>query len=288
MWSFLVKIWVFDPLWWSYRDILPIVLGFILKKRDNNIYFRCHNAASLHHLMVKTWMLLAKHQYFWFIFDQNRQIWPPVVLIYGNFSYCLVTYFEERLLCFISKVFLWLFCPTKWFKLKSKQQNANIWGHSQSKYWYLTPCGGHNERYSLLFGDSFWRNCIIICFKCHNVAALHHLMVKTWMLLAKRQYLGHFLSYRDTSYFLVTYFEETLSCFISKVFCGCFVYLNGSIKLRNDQQNAIIWGHFWSKYGYLTPCSGHTERYSLLFGDSFWRSYIIFCFRCHNVAALLH
>ena len=150
--------------------------------------------SALYHLLVKTRMLLAKHQYFGSFLIKIRKFDPPVVLIYGNFSYCLVTHFEERLSCFIFKVFLSLFCPAKWFKLKSKQQNANIWGHSQSKYWYLTPCGGHNERYSLLFGDSFWINCIIICFKCQNVAALHHLMVKTWMLLVKRQYLGHFWS----------------------------------------------------------------------------------------------
>ena len=33
--------------------------------------------------------------------------------------------------------------------------------------------------------------------------------------------------------------------------------------------NSNVWGHFWSKYGYLTPCGRHTERYFLLFGDSF-------------------
>ena len=30
-----VKIWVLDPLWWSYRETLPIVWGFILNEYYN-------------------------------------------------------------------------------------------------------------------------------------------------------------------------------------------------------------------------------------------------------------
>ena len=103
----------------------------------------------------------------------------------------------------------------------------------------LIYCGGHNEVYSLLFGDLFWINTIMICLKRHNVTDLHHLMLNIWELLEKHKYLCHFWSkqanvtpgvmiYRDTSYCLVTNFKETLSCFISKVFCGCFVQPNGS------------------------------------------------------------
>ena len=33
----------------------------------------------------------------------------------------------------------------------------------------------------------------MLCFKCHNVAALHHLMVEIWELLSKHQYFGSFL-----------------------------------------------------------------------------------------------
>ena len=43
----------------------------------------------------------------------------PRVLICRDTSYCLVIYLEETLSCFISIVFLWLFCQTKWFKLRS-------------------------------------------------------------------------------------------------------------------------------------------------------------------------
>ena len=138
--------------------------------------------------------VIIKTPIFWVIFYQNRQIWPPGVLIYRDISCCLVTYFKETVSCFISKVLMWLFCPNKWFKMRSKKQNAKVLGIFGSKYGYFTPCGDRTGRYSLLFRDSFWRNDIIICFKCHNVAALHHLMVKTWRLLAKHQYFGSFWS----------------------------------------------------------------------------------------------
>ena len=118
-------------------------------------WYKYHIGSSLHHLMVKMCELLAKRQYFESFLFKIGDMWPPGVSIYRDPSYCLVNYFEETLSCFISKVFLWLFCPTKWFKLRSYQQNPNIWGHFWSKYGYLTPCGGHTERYSLLFGDSF-------------------------------------------------------------------------------------------------------------------------------------
>ena len=61
-----------------------------------------------------------------------------------------------------------------------------------SKYGYWTPCGGLTERHSLLFGDSFWRYTIILCCKWHDVASLHHLMVKIWELLSKHHYFGSF------------------------------------------------------------------------------------------------
>ena len=80
--------------------------------------FKGNYDAASHHLMVKIWALLGK-KYVSPIFGQNRRILPPGVLIYRNTSYCLVTYFEGTLSCFISKVFLWLFGPTKWFKLRS-------------------------------------------------------------------------------------------------------------------------------------------------------------------------
>ena len=76
--------------------------------------------------------------------------------------------------------------------LTSYQQNANIWGNFGSKYGYLTPRGGHTERYSLLFGDSFSRNTIMLCCECHNVAALHHLIAEMWQILLKHQYFRSF------------------------------------------------------------------------------------------------
>ena len=36
----------------------------------------------------------------------------------------------------------------------------------------------------------------------------------------------------DTSYHFVTYFEEPLRCFISNLFCGCFVSTNGSFLVK--------------------------------------------------------
>ena len=36
--SFRVKIWVLDPLWWSYRETLPIVCGFILNEYYNALF----------------------------------------------------------------------------------------------------------------------------------------------------------------------------------------------------------------------------------------------------------
>ena len=116
-------------------------------------------------------------------------IWPPGVVIYRETTYCLVTYFEEDLSWLALNVFLWLFCLTKLFKLRSYQHNANILGISGSKYRHLTPCGGHTERYSLLF----WTNTIMLSCKWHNAAALHHLMVSIPESLAKHQNFGSFL-----------------------------------------------------------------------------------------------
>ena len=115
---------------------------------------------------------------------------------------------------------------------------TNIWGHFWSEYWYLTPCGGHTKRYSLLFGYSFWRNDLIICFKC--LAALHHLMVKTWRLLAKHHYFWSFLikigkfdppgcwytGTPATVWYVILkrhYHASFLKCL-----CGCIVQINGS------------------------------------------------------------
>ena len=145
---------------------------------------------------------------------------------------------------------MWLFCPTKWFKLRSYQQNASIWCHFWSKYGYLNPCCGHTERYSLLFGDSFWRNDIIICFKCHNVAALHHLMVKTWKLLTKNKYFRSFLikigkfdprgvNIQGHLLLFGNLFLETLSCIIYKVFLWLYCPTKW-FKLRSFNKTLIV------------------------------------------------
>ena len=73
-------------------------------------------------------------------------------------------------------------------ELWTKRLPLGIYG---SKCGYLTPCGGHKERYSLLFWDSF---AIMIYCKSHSMTALHHLMVEIWELLTTRQYLCHFRS----------------------------------------------------------------------------------------------
>ena len=142
----------------------------------------------------KTPDAIRKTPIFWVIFGWNRGIWPPGVSIYRDPSYCLVNYFEETLSCFISKVFLWLFCLTKWFKLRFINKKCIFLLFTSQKYEYLIPCGSHIERYSVLFGDSFERNAIMHCFKCHNMTALHHIMVIIWEVLAICQYLCYFWS----------------------------------------------------------------------------------------------
>jgi hypothetical protein len=49
-------------------------------------------------------------------------------------------------------------------------------------------------------------------------------------------------------------FEEIPSCFVLNVFLWLLCIIKCS-KLGSYLNNTNIWGHFWSKFGYLTHCS---------------------------------
>ena len=137
----------------------------------------CQSLAALQHLRVKIWELLGKKQYSCVFFWQKGVIWPPGVVIYRDTSYCFVTYFEETLPRFILKCYVAILSNQN-VQNEKLLKNSNILGIFGSKYWYLTPCGSQMERYSLTFGDSFWRSTIMLCCECNSVAAFYHLRVE--------------------------------------------------------------------------------------------------------------
>ena len=95
-------------------------------------------------------------------------------------AHCMVTYFEVKLPCLSINLYLRLFYLAKWFISRSYSQNTSILGIFGSKYGHLTPCGDYIEKYSLLFGDSFWRNTK--CFVVNAIMLLLYIIecLKCW------------------------------------------------------------------------------------------------------------
>ena len=64
------------------------------------------------------------------------------------------------------------------------------------------------------------------------------------------------LIYRVTSHCVTINFEEIPLWFVLDVFLLLLCTIK-SFKLGIYLHNTRIWGHFWSKYGYLTPWGAH-------------------------------
>jgi hypothetical protein len=78
--SFLVKIWVFDPLGCSYIGLPPTVLPLIFNKYHYGLswmYICCYFVLSNH----SNWEFIYIIPVFEVIFGQNMGIWPPGVTL---------------------------------------------------------------------------------------------------------------------------------------------------------------------------------------------------------------
>jgi hypothetical protein len=72
---------------------------------------------------------------------------------------------------------------------------------------------------------------------------------------------------------------EILTCFVINVSLWIFCTIKRST-LGSYWHNTIIWGHFWSQYGYLTPRGDPILCYHLLFCHWFWRNTNLLCHEC--------
>ena len=127
---------------WEYFSIISILGGHFGQKwgiwhpgvplyrvPPNYYAIDIDNIASRSNLNVLVWLLCVIYWPNWedfsiisifgVIFGQNCGIWPPGVITVTHTSYCLVNCSENTLLLFIFKLFLGLFCQTKWYKLRS-------------------------------------------------------------------------------------------------------------------------------------------------------------------------